>query len=148
LTHQEQAKELLLLVAANRTSQFSGVGVVFYKSLGLLPHISLGTPKLACLQLPISGTKGIASALVSVSDALSPWHDGFHLIDAKTWSLTHVSQFLSPVLPKNDSEIDDDRPNGARHMTAFLVSKLPEIASVGLLTHTGELCIFECGRKV
>lgn len=148
LTHQEQAKELLLFVAANRTPLFSGVGVVFYKCLRLLPHISLGSPKLACPQLPISGTERIASALVLISDASSPWHDGFHLVDAETWSLTHVSQFLSPVLPKSDSAIGDNRPNGARHMTAYLVSKLPEIACVGLLTHAGELCIFECGRKV
>lgn len=148
LTHHEQAKELLLFIAANRTPLFSGVGVVFYKRLGSLPHVSLGTPKLASPQLPISGTAGIASTLVSISDATSPWHDGFHLIDTETWSLTHISQFLSPVLPENDSEIGDYRPNGARHMTAFLVSNLPEIACVGLLTHTGELCIFEHGRKI
>lgn len=69
-------------------------------------------PKLACPQLPISGTEGLH---LYWYQSLTPHHrgDGFHLVDAETWSLTHISQFLSPVLPKNDSEISDDRPNGA-----------------------------------
>lgn len=76
------------------------------------------------------------------------WHDGFHLVNSEKMSLTHLSQYLSPSLPTNNEGLGAPRPTGARHMTALLASNLEGIDCVGLLTHGGEISIFERGVPV
>lgn len=136
---------MLKFVSAGRPPAFSGLGVVFYQSLDSLPRLSLGGSETPLPQLPISGIGKIADTLAGISDYKSPWHDGFHLVDVSSWTLTQLSQFLSPPLPDHEREIGVPRPAGARHMTALLVSRIPGIVCVGLLTQAGEINLFENG---
>ncbi|CAL62329.1 Hypothetical protein HEAR2193 [Herminiimonas arsenicoxydans] len=144
----EQACELLRLVSTKRPNKFSGVGVVFYKELDLLPRVWLGNPETPLPHLPVFGLEKIAVTLAAIADYENPWHDGFHLVDGSSWALTHVSQFISPPLPDDERKIAEPRPTGARHMTALLASQIPSIFCVGLLTQAGEVCLFENGRQI
>jgi hypothetical protein len=142
------AYQLLKIVSDKSSHTFSGLGVVFYRELDLLPRLSLGNSETPLPNLPIEGIEPIADALATISDYKNPWHDGFHLIDVEFWTLTHVSQFLSPTLPADEREIGLPRPAGARNMTALLVSKIKSIECVGLLTHSKEICVFQNGHQI
>lgn len=142
-----RAHQLLKTVSEKSSHTFSGLGVVFYHELDLLPRLSLGNPETPSPNLPIEGIELIADTLATISDYKNPWHDGFHLIDVRSWELTHVSQFLSPPLPADEREIGWPRPAGARNMTALLVSKIASIECVGLLTHAKEVYVLQNGRQ-
>lgn len=142
-THK--ANQLLKSLSLNRTAGFTGVGIVFYQNLAGIPHIDLGHPTLNRPNLPVEGLEAIIATLVAAADISSPWHDGFHFISLTNISLTHLSQFIAPSLDMYDSVPLCKRPSGARHMTASLVSNSEGIECVGLLTSSGELCVFKNG---
>lgn len=142
-THQ--ANLVLKSLSLNRTPGFTGVGIIFYQDLGDIPHIDLGHPTLNRPALPITRMEDIISTLATAADISSSWHDGFHFINSKLNSLTHLSQFISPSLNMHNSIPPHERPSGARHMAAVLVSKAIGIDCVGVLTSSGEICIFRNG---
>lgn len=128
-----------------RSESFSGVGLVFYSHLKELPSTPLGHRTAMKPDLPTSGFEAIACMLAKVSDHESPWHDGFHMIDMKSRSLTHLSQFLAPPL-EDLAQPPEDRPNGARQMTALLTSLIPGITYVGVLSTGDEIVVYENGK--
>lgn len=133
-------------IAKRRPADFCGLGVVFYRQLDSLPMLPLGDQDHCNLALPIGGVDAIASTLAQVSGASSPWHDGFHLVALNGPALTHVSQYLAPPIgTRCATGFGGQRPTGARHMTALLVSQLEGIACVGLLTNHAEATVFERG---
>ncbi|CAN0588056.1 unnamed protein product [Ectocarpus sp. 12 AP-2014] len=136
-----KAMGLLRSVANNRCSDFSGTGVVFYSNLAKLPHLQLAT---GCKQPNVTqlGDYDIASALASVSTICSPFHDGFHFIDIRSWQMTHLSQFISPPIP-HDAE-QRFHGTGARLMSAMLASLIPGITCAGLVSQGGQIHLF-CG---
>jgi hypothetical protein len=95
--------------------------------------------------LPVPGVNEIAEVLARVADARSPWHDGFHLVDVAREELTHLSQFLSPDLGRVANLPALHRPFGARQMASLLTSNIAGIASVGLITPSGEMSYFATG---
>ncbi|QXH48129.1 diadenylate cyclase [Pseudomonas xanthosomatis] len=136
---------LLKLISATKKKQFSGVGIVFYNDLQLLPMTALGSTATPKPHLPISQIDTIARTLTILSDLQSPWHDGFHLINSDSQALTHISQFLAPPLdhlPDNKYS----RPSGARLMTAMLSSMVTGIDCIGVLNTSGEITIYQNGR--
>jgi len=143
------AFEILARVAARRPADFVGLGVVLYRQLDSIPMLPLGDQRCCDLPLPVSGAEAIATTLVNVSSASSPWHDGFHLVEVTGPALTHVSQYLAPPVGSNGTEVlGSQRPTGARHMTALLVSQLKGVACVGLLPSHAEPSVFERGVLV
>ncbi len=134
-------KQLKLL----RPESFSGVGLVFYSHLEGLPSTPLGSRTTTAPVLPVFGIEAIARILASVSDHASPWHDGFHMIDMRSKSLTHLSQYLAPPL-RGLSKLLGGRPHGARQMTALLSSTIPGIAYVGVLSSGEEIVVYENGN--
>lgn len=111
--------------------------------------LSLGDQRSCNLPLPIGGAEAIASTLSVISGASSPWHDGFHLVEFTGPALTHVSQYLAPPVGTRGAEVwGSQRPTGARHMTALLVSQLKGVACVGLLPSHAEPTVFERGVLV
>ncbi len=134
-------KQLKLL----RPESFSGVGLVFYSHLEGLPSTPLGSQTATVPDLPVFGIEAIVRILASVSDHSSPWHDGFHMIDMRSKSLTHLSQYLAPPL-RGLSKLPGDRPHGARQMTALLSSTIPGITYVGVLSTGEEIAVYENGN--
>lgn len=127
-----------------RPKSFSGVGLVFYFHLEGLPSTPLGSRAATTPDLPVFGLEEIARVLASVSDHASPWHDGFHMIDMRSETLTYLSQYLAPSL-RNLSKLPEGRPHGARQLTALLSSTIPGIAYVGVLSAGEEIIVYENG---
>ncbi|MGE4069827.1 MAG: hypothetical protein AB7E72_01475 [Lysobacterales bacterium] len=144
MTPDRLCAEILQLVHVRKTDNFSGLGLVFYRQLSALPHAALGPHSSSRPQLPVCGAEAIAEVLAEIADQNSPWHDGFHLIDIQTESLTHLSQFLSPDV-RYSVDIGSERPNGARQMAALLASRTDGIVEVGLITPSGEISFFTNG---
>jgi hypothetical protein len=138
---------LLKQIKRLRSESFSGVGLVFYSHLAELPSVPLGQRNAIKPDLPIFGVDEISRVLVKVSDHDSPWHDGFHMIDTQSHSLTHLSQFLAPPV-KDFAQLPEDLPSGARQMTALLTSLIPGIRYVGVLSMGDEITLYENGSIV
>ncbi|WP_263568697.1 hypothetical protein [Paucibacter sp. DJ2R-2] len=85
----------------------------------------------------------LAEALSRISVMSSPLHDGFHFVEAHSWRLTHLAQFISPPIP--DDATQRFQGTGARLMAALLASLLPGIECVGLVSHSGEIHLFSRG---
>jgi len=138
----EHAARLLKAIAQFRTGSFSGIGVVFYEDLAQLPHLQLTNDEQEPDAAGLAGGD-LASRLAGISVTSSPLHDGFHFVDARSWQLTHVAQFISPPIPRDQGQYVHG--TGARLMAAVLASLLPGISCVGLVSHKGEVHLFKGG---
>lgn len=125
-------------------SDFAGLGIVFYDSLGGLPHLQLEVCGTERFELPVAGVEPISELLARTARRSSSWHDGFHFVHAGSGVLTHLCQFIAPPLPGATDA--PPRASGARHMTALLASNVAGIVAIGLLTHEGAASIYEAGR--
>ncbi|MES2299477.1 MAG: hypothetical protein V4582_20740 [Pseudomonadota bacterium] len=127
---------------------FVGLGVIVYRRLLGLPVIPLGSQANAHPRLPAQGIDTIADILAEIADRSSPWHDGFHLVDSDTFTLTHVSQFFSPPLPTSGSISGVSEHMGARQMAALLGSRMPNIECIVLLNQDGAVHVFKDGELI
>lgn len=98
--------------------------------------------------LPIDEGKRIAQVVSEISSVSSPWHDGFHLISARTFCLTHVSCFFSPPINALGSEYGLQVPIGARQMAARLGSLLDSVECIALLGGSDNVSIFQLGKAI
>lgn len=138
------ALHLLRQVAPKLSSDFAGLGIVFYESLKALPYLPLDVVGDERFDLPVTGIELICDVFARTARLSSPWHDGFHFVHAESTSLTHLCQFIAPPLPSMSDAAP--RASGARHMTAILASKVVGIVSIGLLTREHAATIYEGGR--
>ena len=132
-------------IRCNSTAEFTGLGIVFYKSLNNLPYLTLHEKKLSS-DLCFSD---INKTLLTISEYSSPYHDGFHFIDIQAMEITHISQYISPPIELiNDLNLETVIPCGAREMTAFLTSKINGILYVGLISSDKNIKIFKNGIDI
>lgn len=146
LPAQRFALEVLRAAGAQLPADFTGLGVIFYSRLDALPFIGLEVDSDNGIGLPVTGLAAVAMTLANVSGLGSSWHDGFHLVDAKSEALTHLSQFVSPPLPSSPTMVP--KVSGARHMTAALASRVQGVLGVGILTNRSEISYFYSGSCV
>jgi hypothetical protein len=140
-----RAEQVLRAVADLRSKDFAGVGVVFYECLAQLPHLQLINGFVKADPGRFADVD-LASALSILSAIGNPLHDGFHFVDARSWHLTHLSQFISPPIPHNAEE--QLHGAGARLMAALLASLQPGIVCVGLVSMGGEVHLFSRGSNI
>lgn len=140
--------DLLGQVQSHATHAFSGLGLIFYSSLADLPIVALGNQSLYPRALPVADRLTLASLLAEISTFSSPWHDGFHLIDANSFALTHISQFLSPPVELLRQSSSQGFPVGARHMAALAGSKIASVSYTALLSNKGVPAVFHRGRSL
>lgn len=138
--------ELLHRIAEEATADFSGVGFICYSDLSSLPYLPLCVPRDSVSSLPIIGVNAIGTFMAEASRTSSPLHDGFHLIAAKRFALTHVCQFIAPSIPPDKSSLQ--LAAGARHMTAQLASRVQGVEAAALIAKDGTGVIFEDGIKI
>ena len=100
------------------------------------------------LALPIENVGEVERALSALAIRQSGHHDGFHLVEASSGRLTHVSQFVSPPLAIALANPDATWPRGARQMTALLISTIPQVNMAGVITMDGEVLIYMNGRVI
>lgn len=143
LTHTvDKVMTLLRSVWAVVPPDFSGIGIVVYVHPLTLPTLSLRSSDKLAVSLPLA-SDDIASFLASISGKSSPWHDGFHLVDSHSFSLTHIAQFVAPPISTNPVQL---QIGGARHMTALLASQVANVNSTAILATDGRASIYEGGR--
>lgn len=126
---------------------FAGLGLIFYHQPLTLPICDLA----ADAHFDFVPTKSPAEAvalLKTVSRFDSPYHDGFHLVDSATLSITHVSQFFAPPILKGAPKVDMHHPIGARFMAAYLGSFLPQIELIATLSKREGGLIFQNGTII
>jgi hypothetical protein len=140
------AHDVLIATHAAQHPDFVGLGLVLYVPPIDFPTVPLGGWLLPRPNLPVSGIQAISELLVQLSVQSSAWHDGFHFIDYKTRTLTHISQFLAPDLASINSNEPAELPTGARQLAAMLISRYPSVGCVGLLTKDDQIGIFVGGR--
>lgn len=126
-------------------TDFSGLGLVLYRPGHALPHASLREAVPAELEEAI-GANRIARVLSRLASVRSPWHDGFHFVDASDVRLTHVAQYISPPIPPRIGLCSF--MGGARHMSAVLASRIDGVAMVGVLTSKGEISMYVDGERL
>ena len=144
----EEIFDLLGQVQSHATHAFSGLGLIFYSSLADLPIVALGDQALFPQTLPVADRRTLASLLAEISTFTSPWHDGFHLIDASSFALTHISQFLSPPVELLRQSNSQGLPLGARHMAAMAGSRIASVSYTALLSNKGAPAVFQQGRAL
>lgn len=138
------AIQMMQRIASDRDPTcFSGLGVIFYASATDLPVIALGDVSRFPHQLPVSGMDDIVRILTSISRMDSDWHDGFHLIDSRTMTLTHAAQFFAPVIRESVEVAAVGFPVGARHMAALMGSASHAVDCISLINSNGSIHIFE-----
>ena len=132
---ENDAYDLLRAIGSKEHTNFSGLGIIFYRELRELVFADLGQDRFCLPKVPIDGLNTVSALLSDLATANSPWHDGFHLFNVGGKCLTHISQFIIPPQAELKNIVENARPFGARSMTAFLVSGLPEVALVLSLIH-------------
>lgn len=138
-------QQLLLRLAAQRSNDFVGIGIIAYRTIENLPVVPLGSRLDADPDLPISGADRVLNVLALLATRGSIMHDGFHLIEAKTGDLTHIAQFVSPPLNVALANPFTVWPQGARQMTALLISTLPQVEAAAVISAEGGIHIYENG---
>jgi hypothetical protein len=142
-TAQEWLETVLGLVQADLPTRFSGLGVIFY-----IPPLDLPVaPLVPTKQLPRLSTgnpEETATLLRALSDSATPTHDGFHLVDATSFAITHVCQFFAPPIPRTIPKSMPQHPVGARFMAALLGSLLPSVVMTAVFGREGAIT-FERG---
>lgn len=134
---------VLGVIDASSGSDFAGLGLVFYTGRAALPVHPLVHSECES-RLPTKSLQESMQLLAIISRSTSDCHDGFHLIDVETLSITDVSQFLSPPIPSMPLTVD--RVTGARHMAARLASLLPGVQLTAVYTLRGEATLYEHGE--
>jgi hypothetical protein len=142
----KSTKDLQLLleeIYLRRSDDFSGIGIIFYKTLVNLPIASLKNTD-SKLRLPIVSRSEIIAFLVSASTNNNKYHDGFHLLNERL-ELTHVSQFVSPPIVQN---VNVQMDHGSRYRTAVYTSMLPNVIACGVLSNNYVPTVFVNGKEL
>ena len=134
---------LMQNVRRKASPSFAGLGLIIYRDFSGLPVLPLGNQANSHSSLPVLEMDDVEKILLEIAVADSPWHDGFHLMNAKDLVLTHISQYFSPPLKQLDGM---PAHMGARQMAALLGSRLVSVECIVLLGQKGNISVFNNGR--
>jgi hypothetical protein len=141
---EEWLKGVFCALGTPCTKSFSGLGLILYHSTHALPVLPL-THSESELPLPTMGLEDSVRLLHTLCQFDSPFHDGFHLVEAESLSITHVSQFFSPPIPEIVPQSPTNHAVGARFMSAWLGSYLPAVCMAATLSRVEGGLVFERG---
>lgn len=130
---------------AKNNKYFMGTGIIFYTDLSNIPFISLNKNTDEAILV----NENFIELIYRLSLKQSPYHDGFHFFNINLMTLTHISQYLAPVIEMSDSSaLNSIRPCGAREMTAYLTSLTKGVVSVGLVSHVDGIKVYQNGNCI
>lgn len=130
---EDWLQSIFSALGTNYADGFSGLGLILYYSPLALPVLPLARNAPA-LPMPTRNLKESIRLLRALCQFDSAFHDGFHLVDAGSLNITHVSQFFSPPIPDIVPDLPTDHPIGARFMSARLGSLLPAVCMTAILS--------------
>lgn len=141
---EEWLKAVFSALSTPYSETFSGLGLILYHSKDALPVLPLthAEPEFA---LPTGRIQDSVQLLRALCQSDSRFHDGFHLVEAESLSITHVSQFFSPPIPEIVPRSPTNAAIGARFMSAWLGSYLPAVFMTAILSRGEEGLVFEKG---
>lgn len=131
-------------LGSDYAEQFSGLGLILYYPRLALPVVPLARSAPA-LPLPTRNFEESIRLLQALCRFDSAFHDGFHLVDAESLNITHISQFFSPPIPDTVPELMTDHPIGARFMSAWLGSNIPTVCMTATLSRSEGGLVFARG---
>jgi hypothetical protein len=144
---EDWARGIVVHIRETLPAGFTGLGLIAYR-----PPLRIATMALAPDRywhpLPRAGLAATARFLCGLSDLGNPLHDGFHLVDADSLRVTHLSHLVVPTVPAYRPPELPDRPVGARLMTALLMSRQPAVRFALTMTATGAATLFDDGRML
>jgi hypothetical protein len=140
---EEWVRSVLGYIGAELPAGFSGLGLVLYAPPLDLPVTPL-VPQNQIPRLPAGDPRESGELLRTLSDSAAPLHDGFHLVDATSLTITRVCHFFAPPIPAETPITMPNHPVGARFMAALLGSLLPSVVMTVVLSREGAI-IFERG---
>lgn len=137
-----QLREGLLRVIEGSSSSFSGTGLVILEegeTIANFPMISL--PE-------IYYKRPVFEALKEISLKSSPYHDGFHILDANLNAIQFCA-FLSPAIDeKLLPDVSIFNFSGSRGYTAYFASLIPEVRYTAIASQSGSIRIFARGKEI
>lgn len=137
-------KSILLQVSNATTSEFTGVGLILYKTLKDLPISGLRKVNPEGIVLPSNDRDRIVSIINSLNTFRSNYHDGFHLI-SEQGDLTHLCQYFSPPICDG---VTIDYTKGGRFRAAQYGSCLNDVLAVGVIGQIYGPFIFIEGKTI
>lgn len=139
--------DLMEAIASKQGGDFAGLGIIVYAPPLELPVAPLGDEASFCRDLPIGRVPELVHVLCEMSLVDSPWHDGFHLIDATTKQLTHICQFFAPPIHLLPNASRGAPPIGARQAAAIAGSRMESVVCTALMSAKGSREIYVQGMR-
>lgn len=139
----DQIRDFMSELDAKKSTNFSGLGLIFYSEIDLLPiaPLKILAPQI---KLPIGRKEDIIKFLLAISTLDSEYHDGFHLI-SQNFHLTHICQFFStPIV----AGVDIDYEHGSRHRSALYGSFLNSVFACAVCGANERSFIFKNGKTI
>jgi hypothetical protein len=133
-------RNTLIAVREQSGPDFSGVGLILYSNLAMLPIFPLRRT------VPQIDEYDVIGSLAKIASVSSEYHDGFHLISSK-WKITHVAQYFSPPIIET-AEVDRTKLFGGRYLAALFGSSLPGVMLCGVASNGFGIAIFKSGKEV
>lgn len=123
----------------DETSDFSGLGLILYEDISLIPIFPMRKDVPYCQQ-------DLMSALEKISSYKSSFHDGFHLLNTD-FQLTHISQYFSPPIVQNVKLVRNEG-FGGRYLAALFGSYIPGVRLIGIASTNFGIAIFRNGEEI
>lgn len=135
-------KSLLSRIRDHMDADFSGLGVVVWDGTAELPIYPMrgGLPESMRLHSTID-------VLKAISRVCSPYHDGFHILDASL-QLTQASVYFSPAIVPDLIVPDQLHVFGGRFLAATFGSCLQGVLCTGVLSEHYGPYVFAQGRAI
>lgn len=135
-------KALLQRVYCQADAKFSGLGVIVWDGVSTIPIRAMRSE-------PPRGIhhESTIDILMNISHESSPFHDGFHLLDA-TLALLQVSVYFSPTINPKVEIPTNGQVFGGRYLAAAFGSCLEGVLCTGVVSRQYGPIVFEQGRAV
>lgn len=135
-------KALLHRVYCQADATFSGLGVIVWDGVSTLPILPMRSE-------PPGGIhhESTIDVLMNISHESSPFHDGFHVVDA-TLALIQVSVYFSPSITPKVETPANGQMFGGRYLAAAFGSCLEGVLCTGVVSRQYGPIVFEQGRAV
>lgn len=135
-------KALLHRVYGQADATFSGLGVIVWDGVSTIPIRPMRSEPPAGIHRSTT-----IDVLMNISHEASPFHDGFHVVDA-TLALVQVSVYFSPSISSQVETPANGQMFGGRYLAAAFGSCLEGVLCTGVVSRQYGPIVFEHGREV
>jgi hypothetical protein len=144
----ESLRLLLDRVRLEAESDFEGLSIVVYDGLEGFRRLCPAPIPMTPDSILLTGIDEMHRTLLASSRASSEKHDGFHFVDLKSWSLTHLAMYFPPPAVAGYSVFPGSRP-GTRCFAGMFASLVPGVICSGFVRASDRsLYVFKSGKLI